>query len=301
MKPTVSIVIPIYKKAEMVMRNLRHNMPLFKGHEVVLIDDASGDGLADQLKSEFPHVIVLVNPSNLGFGPTVNRAVNAASGDFVILLGSDVILKKPFPADITHAFEDEKLFALSFMQEERDGQNIGKNRIYFHKGLPNHEKVSNVHPGLTAWADGGASIVRRDYFVQLGGFNELFAPFYWEDNDLSYRAYSRGWHVLFDPSIHVEHHHESTISSYYRKRYVTTIAYRNQFLFTWCNITDSQMWFEHVRYLLKYIVGFSLKGETTLVIGFLKALPKLAGVLAARALKKRNQKISDKEIYAMFE
>lgn len=300
MKPNISIVIPIYKKGDMVMRNLKHNMPFFDGYEVVLIDDASGDGLAERIKAEFPHVKLIENTTNKGFGPTVNRAVQEARGDYVILLGSDVVLKKPFSTDLTRAFSDSRLFAISFMQQERDGKNIGKNRMYFDTWIPNHSAVNNTEPGMTAWADGGASIVRKEYFMQLGGFNELFAPFYWEDNDLSYRAYSRGWHVLFDPKVYVEHHHESTISSLFHKKHVTTIAYRNQFLFTWCNITDSDLWSKHLTHLPYYLCLFSLKGDSVFLQGFLMALSKLAQIHKRRSDKMKHQKLSDKEIFRLF-
>ncbi|PJE58197.1 MAG: glycosyltransferase family 2 protein, partial [Candidatus Portnoybacteria bacterium CG10_big_fil_rev_8_21_14_0_10_36_7] len=48
----------------------------------------------------------------------------------------------------------------------------------------------------------------------LNGFDELYSPFYWEDIDLSYRAWKTGYTVLFDPQVLVEHHHETTIRTF---------------------------------------------------------------------------------------
>lgn len=297
----ISVVIPIYKKADMVLRNLKHNREYLKNHEVILVDDASGEDLAKRMNEAFPEATILVNEQNRGFAPTVNRGVKATHGEFVILLGSDVKLMKDFADSITQEFDkDPNLFAITFKQKEKDGKAIGKNRIYFRKGLPNHEKTADIDSGANAWADGGASIVRSAYFKDLGGFNELYAPFYWEDNDLSYRAYSRGWHVIFDPSIFVEHHHESTIGTYFDKKRITTIAYRNQFIFTWTNITDPHLWREHLKYLPYYLVTFGLKGDRTLVYGFCKALKMLPSIYRCRMEKKRFEKVSDSAIFGMF-
>ena len=66
-------------------------------------------------------------------------------------------------------------------------------------------------PGPTLFASGGHSAYRRDRFLEMGGFDPLFAPFYWEDVDLCYRAWKRGWKILFEPRSAVLHDHQSTI------------------------------------------------------------------------------------------
>lgn len=297
----ISVVIPVYKKAEMVLKHLKHNRPFLSDFEVILVDDASGEDLADQMKEVFPEATVLENKLNMGFAPTVNRGIKAAHGEYIMLLGSDVKIMEEFPATMIDPFEqDPQLFALTFKQKERDGKAIGKNRIYFRKGLPNHEKTSDLEAGRTAWADGGASIMRASHLRELGGFNELYAPFYWEDNDLSYRAYSRGWHVNFEPGIFVEHHHESTIGTYYDRQRITAIAYRNQFIFTWSNITQAQLWVQHLLYVPYYLLVFGLKGDRALVKGFFNALSKLPAIMRVRGTKIAHEKISDSMIYSFF-
>ena len=105
---------------------------------------------------------------------------------------------------------------------------------------------------------------------------------------------------MFDPSIFVEHHHESTIGTFYDKKHITTIAYRNQFIFTWANITDTGLWLQHILYLPYYLILFGIKGDRALVVGFMKAVTKLPAILRARKTKKMHQTVSDTEIYSLF-
>jgi len=300
-QPLFSVVIPVYKNTEMVIRNLKHNKPFFKNCEVILVDDASGNDMVPQLKEHFPEMTIIENKVNKGFGPTVNAGVRVATADYLILLGSDVRLKEPFSATSIKEFETHPdLFALSFMQKERDGSSIGKNTLFFKKGMPHHRKIDDLHAGENAWADGGSSIVRKSMYEKLGGFNELFAPFYWEDIDLSYRAYSRGWYVMFDPKLFVEHHHESTIGSLFTKKHITTIAYRNHLLFTWLNITCLSLWIQHLMYLPYHLMLFVIRGECAFLNGFLKAFLLIPRVVRYRLDKQAYEVVIDTAIFDRF-
>ena len=79
--PHFSVVIPVYKNKEMVIRNLKHNQEFFKNCEVILVDDASGDSMTPDLQALFPDMIIIENEENKGFGPTVNTGVIAAKAE----------------------------------------------------------------------------------------------------------------------------------------------------------------------------------------------------------------------------
>jgi GT2 family glycosyltransferase len=76
------------------------------------------------------------------------------------------------------------------------------------------EREWNVHASALAGADevinvgyvsGGASLIRRDMFLELGGFWELLPSMYWEDVELGLRAWTHGWRSVFDPRLVFEH------------------------------------------------------------------------------------------------
>ncbi len=300
-KPTISVIIPVYKKTEMVLKNLKHNMKYIERYEIIVIDDASQEGIKKKINARYPRVKVIVNDTNKGFAPTVNIGIEEAKSDYVMLLNSDVRLFKAFPKDLTRRFKNhDGLFGISFKQKEQDGKPVGKNVLYFKNGFPQHRKAHDNKKGINAWAEGGACILRKDFVHELGGFNNAYAPFYWEDIDLSYRAYSRGWYVLYDPSIYIEHHHESTISKFYSPHEVKKIAYRNQFIFTWANITEQSLWFQHVLRTPYMLLIQLVKGDIAFLKGFFSALILMSRISKARQRKSEHEMISDSEIFARF-
>jgi GT2 family glycosyltransferase len=54
-------------------------------------------------------------------------------------------------------------------------------------------------PYPCAYGGGGSCAFDRRKFLELGGFDELLAPFYMEDTDVGYLAWKRGWKVLYQP------------------------------------------------------------------------------------------------------
>ena len=92
-------------------------------------------------------------------------------------------------------------------------------------------------PAPVPYANGGGAFFRRRVYRELGGFAPVFAPYYWEDTDLGYRAWKRGYEIRYDPSRRLEHDHQGTIGRE-RRRHVSRIKARNQRLFLWRNWTD---------------------------------------------------------------
>jgi len=297
----VSIVIPLYKNKELFLTNFAHNIKFIKDYEIIIVDDFSRENIKESLMKIFTKAIYLENDQRLGFSKTVNIGCKKAKGDLIILLNTDVKLLRNFSEGLFERFSNNhELFGISFMQIEKDGSRVGKNKIFFKRGLSRHAKVNNVKAGLNAWLEGGACILRRKVFNELGGLREIYSPFYWEDVDLGYRAYVAGYKILFDPRVLVEHHHESTIRKYFTRDYITFIAYRNQFLFTWCNIHDGRYLLEHIFLLPITLFEFLLKGELLGLKGFLSSILFIPRILAARNEFSQFRKIKDEEIFTLF-
>ena len=114
---------------------------------------------------------------------------------------------------------------------------------------------------------------------KLGGLNELYNPFYYEDIDLSYRALKSGYKVLFEPKSIVTHEHEKgAIKTKYSGSKVKTIAYRNQFIFVWENATDYSLQIFHLFWLPYHLITALLRMDLNFFLGFFSAfilLPKV--------------------------
>lgn len=239
---TVSIIIPLYKKIEECKHNLTTNWQYFGQSEVIVVNDNPTDKIQLDTDSFYSDkkIILMHTESNGGFAPTVNLGVRRATGDILFILNTDVLLES---ADWQRALQyftaDPLLFAVSLATREQDGRVLGRNEVYFDKGLFHHRGLSpNMSPAQenavtpNGWAELGSALVRKSMWQRLGGLDEAYAPFYWEDVDISYRAKKQGWKVLLDQGVIVQHHHESTIGSFYTKEEIKKIAYRNQQYFT---------------------------------------------------------------------
>jgi GT2 family glycosyltransferase len=214
-----------------------------------------------------------------------------------MLLNSDVVLKnESFKLGLNHFKKNNKLFAVSFAQKERNGSIVGKNKIFWANGFIQHSAVANQTQGINAWAEGGACMIDKQKFNYLGGFDEIYSPFYWEDIDLSYRAWKSGYEILFDSEILVEHFHESTIGAYFPSKQIKTIAYRNQIIFIWKNITDSGLFWKSLIFIKVNILLGLFKGDTLLLKGYFAALFRLPKIIKTRAKQKKLFILSDRDI-----
>jgi len=299
----ISIVIPNWNGKDLLERNLPKVTEASEQAEIIIVDDCSTDGSVEYLKklqnSTFRRnppkeaslkLQTIFSKENLGFVRAVNRGVKQASGEIIVLLNNDVVPQKGFLEPSLRHFEDPKVFAISFYEP-----NWSWSRLKWVNGFVEHEpgpKVKATH--ISAWASGGSAAFRKTIWEELGGFDEIYSPFYWEDIDLSYRAWKRGYQVLWEPKSIVDHQHEQTIKRFPQK-YVNFISQRNQLLFIWKNITDLKMMLEHKFYLVKRLLtspGFWQP--------FLAAKARCPRIFWRRFKEFREKKVSDREILEKF-
>ena len=91
------------------------------------------------------------------------------------------------------------------------------------------------------YGGGGSCAFDRAKFLDIGGFDHLYRPFYLEDTDLGYMAWKRGWKVLYQPASVVYHEHRGTIGKRFSNAYIQSVLKKNFVLFAWKNIHDWRM------------------------------------------------------------
>jgi GT2 family glycosyltransferase len=158
----------------------------------------------------------------------------------------------------------------------------GRGEAIWSKGFFVHRR-GEVDKDDTAWVSGGSGAFRKTLWKKLGGLDEIYNPFYWEDIDLSYRAMKSGYSLVFEPKSSVIHKHEQgSIKTSTKEDNIKKIAFRNQLLFIWKNITDVPFIVEHVCYLPLQLLRSLLSGDTTYLSGFFHAIMLLPAVLKKR-------------------
>ena len=88
--------------------------------------------------------------------------------------------------------------------------------------------IGDLYPCF--YGGGGSCAFDRRKFLELGGFDELLAPFYMEDTDLGYAAWKRGWQVLYQPRSIVYHEHRGTIGRHFSEARIQAVLKKNHLL-----------------------------------------------------------------------
>ena len=137
--------------------------------------------------------------------------------------------------------------------------------LRFRTGFAPGEEHSDL---LEFPAMGCCFLCRTDILKSLGGFDEIYSPYYWEDTDLSVRAIKQGYKIKYFPECRVYHKLSSTMVSTQSDFKRSLVSTRNKFIFAWRHMAGFNQWFLHLLYLFlslcfrwlildfKYYAGF---------------------------------------------
>lgn len=304
MAQKLSVIIPNYNGEDLLAKNLPQVLKNCPASEIIVVDDASSDSSQALVKRKFKNVRLLVNNKNLGFPVTVNRGVANAKGDLILLLNSDVSPRKNFCEPALSHFKNKKVFAVGLLDySHEDGRIVrrGRGGATFKKGFLNHFAYP-VKNGETLWVSGGSGIFVKKLFLELGGFDPIYSPFYWEDIDLSFRARLKGYICIFEPKSMVDHYHDQGAIKKTKKPFaVRVVSYRNQFIFVWKNIQDPVYLLQHLLYLPYHFIKALVSGDPAFAIGFIRALAKTPQMVFNPQYQVTERVVSEKEIIRKFE
>jgi len=294
MKP-VSIIIPNWNGADL----LRSYLPsvVLAGQrypadvELIVVDDASTDSSVSLVAEVFTGVKLVRHEHNQGFGKTCWSGAQTAQNPILILLNSDVKVETDFIAPLADALIDPDVFAASplILDDQGNLNNVTISIPYFKRGKIRYKSAplqqlqtpteSLPNPWCTLFPIGAAFAVKRDRFLELKGFDDLFNPFYYEDTDLGFRAWRRGWRCIVIPESRVTHFEKGTIAHSFKHISVSIIRKRNRLFYLWKNLTSPRLLWQHFGYQLlrlcyrPFCFDFKIHIATILAIpGFLKAL-----------------------------
>lgn len=273
-------------------------------YEAMVIDDCSTDDSLDMLSKEFPWVRREKTPHNMGFQSANNYGVQLAASPIVMPMNNDIKLDADALYHLARHFDPisgnrSNIFAVSgkFYGFDKTTFLYGNRGGYFHRGhFYLYEKDANDTTSQTLFACGGAFMVDRKKYLDLGGFDLIYHPLYYEEIDLSYRAMKRGWEVRYEPASIAYHKVQATITKQEKRKQISLISARNNYLFVWKNILDRPLTISFVVFIPLFLLSDLFHGKFRFWIAFYMAVKRLPAALRGRREEKVSARISDHEI-----
>lgn len=318
MSPDVSIVIPNWNGRHLLERFLPSVLGAAAEYrrtsgarcEIIIVDDGSTDDTVDWLEKVFEQELSwLRRQRNGGFAVACNTGFRAARHPLVLLLNNDVEIETAFIQPLVEHFSNPAVFAVTGKVYELDtrifcnGGKVGRFRHGFWSMYANYDlrqpqgaSWAAPDPLLSITAIGGFSMFDRAKLMSLGGFDELMSPYHWEDIDLSYRGWKRGWEVHYEPRAVGFHNASSTINAHYRKKSVELVAVRNRLIFHWKNLHSWSMVASHLLMLCFLLVFSILKLDFGFYRAFWHATSRLPEILWKRQEERRSSVTSDRAL-----
>jgi len=239
----ISLIIPNYNGEQLLPQILPPAIVALSAtgiiYEIIVVDDASTDRSVAMLARDFPQVHIIQVPMNGGFSKTANAGIKAATYNWVLLLNSDVKLTPAYFESMLPYCQHSDVFSVS-------GRIVGWDTDQIQDGgkypVLQGAKIKTSYDFIPTWPEpstfsfpcfyssGANAFINRKLFLELGGFNELFSPYYVEDTELSLRAWRLGYSNYYEHKAICAHRTSSTIGSSERKKQIDRIFYRNKYL-----------------------------------------------------------------------
>lgn len=279
---------------------------------IIVVDNASTDGSAEQLEQKHPDVEIIRHSKNLGYAGGVNPGFKRAiemGADYVAPFNDDAIAHKRWLTQLVDYLDaNPKVAAAAPKVLTSDGERLDSVGDYYTNwGLayPRGRRSYNIRKyddqvDIFA-ASGAASLYRVKALKQVGLLDEDFFAYY-EDVDLSFRLQLAGWKIAFVPGSLV--YHSIGMTSGRIKGFTTTQTMKNLPLLWYKNVPRPYLWRIGWRLVVAQTLFFGravTRGQTWAALkGALKALLLLFKKIPERKRIQANKKVSDEYIWSMI-
>ena len=201
--------------------------------EIIVIDNASIDGSAQMVKTEFSDVILIQNRDNKGYAGAANQGIAVSKGRYVLIVNSDIIIYDGAIDKVVKYADTRNDAAIVTCQVLQDSQTVQMTCFRFPSlinlflsasGLAKAFRYNRFfgRESMLWWkrdsireldtASGMFLLVRRKAIEEVGMFDDSFFLYY-EETDWCKRFVDAGWKIIFWPQAKVLHVHGGSLSS----------------------------------------------------------------------------------------
>jgi hypothetical protein len=195
--------------------------------EIIVADNGSSDGTAQMLHEEFPEVILIENPRNLGFTAPMNQALQRSQGEYLLQLNPDTLVHPQAIGRLIGFLEQRPEAGICGPKVlNTDGSLQGPCRrgeprplaviAYFlglYKLFPKSRRLGGYLMSYmgedetheVAGVAGSCMLIRRQVVSQIGYLDERYFA-YQEDADYCFQARQAGWKIYYYPEAQITHY-----------------------------------------------------------------------------------------------
>lgn len=211
--------------------------------EIIVVDNGSSDGSQEFVRSRFPKIRLLENPTNRGFCQPNNLAAQNSQTPLIAFINNDMRADPDWLAQAVPRLEGTVQCVASRILDWQ-GKKIdfnGSSLQYLGYALQKDtgSLVDEVrHQDRILFPCGGAMLINREVFLRLGGFDEDFFAIF-EDVDLGWRLWISGYEVAYAPESIVYHRGHGTFRAHENEK-MRYLMHRNALLTIFKNYEDEQ-------------------------------------------------------------
>jgi GT2 family glycosyltransferase len=276
-------------------------------HEIILvIDYESSDGTEEYVRRNFPQARVIVADHPLYFSAATRLGINSATRDIVLLINNDTVVDEDFLSPLLDGFVDSNVFGVasrvsdSATQDPETGKTVVQRKygslLWKHLPVTSDDAESRYRP--VSWLHRGAFALDRHKYHWMRGLDDLYDPLYFEDADLSFRAWKIGWKCLLAANSRVTHQHRLELPAA-GNNFLRMITRRNAYIFYWKNITEfrwiaQHFWTATWRHARNKSDRADVVLELHALAGALRRLPRL---LKRRLTLARMSVVKDRQVF----
>jgi hypothetical protein len=261
----ISVIIVNYNSKDKTLRclkSMKNSDSFGLAREIIVVDNASFDGLEQEIRNKFPEVKFIQSEKNLGMGGGNNLGIKQASGEYILILNPDIIIEEDTVKILFNYYRDRPeigLIAPKLLNNDGSAQYSCFNdykfftpifrRTFLGKLAGNHlanflmDDYDREYSKEVNWIMGSCFLVKKEIIDKVGGgFDERYFM-YFEDADLCRSIRKIGFKVVYYPQAHVMHDHarDSAKDAWFLAPFVNKLAR------------------EHIKSWLKYFYKWGFK------------------------------------------
>jgi GT2 family glycosyltransferase len=186
--------------------------------EILVVDNASNDGSKEIITAAYPMVKWIQNKNNEGFGRANNLGISNATGRYVLLLNSDMIVQQGGLAACLAEMEkrpDVGVLGCRLVNEDGSFQKstytVAGFRGLLDLNLVFNKFVEPAKPRIEA-VQGSFMLLPRRVMDEVGGFDPDFFM-YSEELDLCRRIAKKGYKIHYFDKVSAIHKHGGSITN----------------------------------------------------------------------------------------